>query len=84
MKFSAHAREKLEAYGLSLEVVREALTQSSDKFYDVTYGSEVYIVSLEGRLLVVVVEGEEVITLYPSSRGKVEKRRRAGRWILRA
>jgi len=64
--------------------VKEALAQSSEKFYDVTYGSEVYIVFLEGRLLVVVMEGEEVITLYPSSREKVGKRRRAGRWILKA
>ena len=83
MKFSAHAKEKLNTYGLSLEVMRRALSRPIEKLYDVTYGSEVYIISLETRVFVVVVEGDEVITIYPSSMDKVEKRRKAGRWILK-
>jgi hypothetical protein len=84
LKFSAHAKEKIEVYGLSLGVVSEALSKPLERFYDVTYSSEVCIISLEGKLLVVVMEGEEVITLYPTSREKVEKRRRTGRWISKA
>ncbi len=84
MKFSFHAKEKMEVYGLSSDKVAIALSNPIEKFYDVTYRSEVYIISFEGKFLVVVMEEEEVITLYPSSREKVEKRRRAGRWILKA
>ena len=92
VRFSKHAREKLEIRKLDVRMIQEVLDDPEWRFYDTLRGSKVAAksVKMSDRQIVLAVvyvaRGDEyhVITVYPSKTFDQEAGRKvkSGRWVI--
>ncbi|RTZ69943.1 MAG: hypothetical protein DSZ30_01590 [Aquificaceae bacterium] len=80
MKFSKHAKDKLNLYGTTEEVLQEALRKPLYICRDYEKFSTVYIVELKGKIFSVVVKDNTIITIYRTDLNRLNSRIKSGRW----
>ena len=76
VKFTAHAKFKLQLYGLSEESVKDALL-TADTVRDTRFGRKMVIKLLDDHVIVIVYEeldeSLKVITVYPTRKRRIIK-----------
>ena len=83
MKFTQHALDKLDLYGILPEEVIESCSSIVHDFYDRKERSGIRIIQVKGILLALVIapETENLITIYRTDERTIDNRRKAGRWM---
>ncbi len=86
MKFTDHAKIRLEEYDISEEDIANCITSPDHLYLDILTGRIVAVKRIaENRYLITVYESNDeitIVTLFPTSKiNKIEKRIKSGRWL---
>ena len=83
MRFTRHALDKLDLYGISPEEITEGCNRALHEFHDRTGNTTIRIIRVQGILLVLVIipDTENLVTVYRTDERTIENRRKAERWI---
>lgn len=83
MKFSIHAKTKLEIYGISESAIIDQLKSDFEEFYDKQEETYIRVITLGEILLAIVCDykKEKIITIYRTDNKTIINRQKNKRWL---
>ncbi len=83
MRFTSHAKDKMELFSISEEEVIQGMQKPQLVCEDKLRGSTIYLFRIDGKLYTAVIKGGLVITIYRTDEKRLYSRIRSGRWSCR-